>query len=55
MPAIPRPDPEREPEEPETPEDRQHRFDAAWARWFAANPDVLAVWGHQNGYWPHED
>lgn len=25
---------------------------AAWAEYFAAHPDVLASWAHQNGYWP---
>lgn len=25
---------------------------AAWAEYFAAHPEVLASWAHQNGYWP---
>jgi hypothetical protein len=25
----------------------------AWDKYFAANPEVLACWGHQNGRWPH--
>lgn len=24
----------------------------AWAWYFARNPQVAAVWGHQNGRWP---
>ena len=26
----------------------------AWAEYFAANPEVLASWRHQNGYWPED-
>jgi hypothetical protein len=29
------------------------KFNDAWAEWFADNPQVLADWGHQNGYMPH--
>lgn len=24
----------------------------AWEQWFSENPEVLAAWGHQNGYPP---
>lgn len=27
-------------------------FDSAWAEYFAAHPEILASWNHQNGYWP---
>ena len=28
-------------------------FNQAWAFYFEKYPHVLAVWGHQNGRWPH--
>lgn len=27
--------------------------DQAWAIYFANHPEVLASYGHQNGYWPN--
>lgn len=27
-------------------------FDRIWAEWFAAHPEVLASWSHQNGRLP---
>jgi hypothetical protein len=27
-------------------------FDRIWAEYFAAHPEVLASWSHQNGYLP---
>jgi hypothetical protein len=33
-------------------DDSEAARQSAWAEWFARNPEVLASWAHQNGYWP---
>lgn len=33
-------------------EEREARRQAAWRRFFAAHPEVLASYAHQNGGWP---
>ncbi|WP_428957887.1 hypothetical protein [Streptomyces sp. cg35] len=32
----------------------QRTFEEIWAEYFAAHPEVLASWRHQNGYLPED-